>query len=362
MAKKAVYVTNIPAPYREKIHQLVSDRLQGEYHVVYAHTREPDRLWDVKAGAYGRSFLRKSFITYRGRFIHVNFDIWPRLTELDPRVVITTGFNPTFLFAFLWCLLHRRRHIPFADGWLKSEEKLTFIHRLVRRLIYRRSAAFLGASRHTLDLYRHYHCPEAALFQSHLCADNDYYRGFAGAEKRYDIAFSGQIIDRKMPLFFAEVARLLKERKPDIRALILGDGPDRERMLEALRAAGVDHHYAGFASQGDLPAHYASARLFLFPTRQDPWGVVANEACAVGVPVITCENAGAANDLVRNGVNGLILELEAGLWRDRILELLFDPPRMADLSRNALESVKAFSYEAAAQGIVNAIAYAEISA
>jgi putative transposase len=53
----------------------------------------------------------------------------------------------------------------------------------------------------------------------------------------------------------------------------------------------------GYFSQNELPYYYALTRVFLFPTLLDPWGVVANEACAAGVPVITCSNAGAAGDL-----------------------------------------------------------------
>ena len=37
---------------------------------------------------------------------------------------------------------------------------------------------------------------------------------------------------------------------------------------------------AGFARQEDLPRWYGASRVFLFPTQWDPWGVVANEACA----------------------------------------------------------------------------------
>jgi glycosyltransferase involved in cell wall biosynthesis len=357
MTKQAVYVTNIPAPYREKIHQHVSERLNGEYHVVYAHTSEPDRLWNVQPGAYTRSFLKKFFLTFRGRFIHINFDVWSELNRLNPNIVITTGFNPTYLIAFLWCRKKRRKHIPFGDGWLKSEENLTFIHYLVRRYVYKRSSAFLGASRHTLDLYRHYHCPEAALFQSHLCADNDAFKPFVGAEKKYDIMFSGQIIPRKMPLFFVEVAILLKTRKPDLKVLIIGDGPDREAMLYTLTKAGVDFHYPGFVSQKDLPKQYSSAKVFLFPSLQDPWGVVANEACAVGVPVVTCANPGAANDLVIHDHNGFILDLHAEIWCDHVFRLLNDKTLWTTFSQNALEKVQEYNYSAAGEGILSAIRY-----
>jgi glycosyltransferase involved in cell wall biosynthesis len=361
--KKVVYVTNMPQPYREQIHQRVSEQMNGNYHVIYCYTREPDRLWDINPGAYSRSFLKKSFITLKNRppdrtmFIHVNFDIWSELNRLDPQVVITTGYNPTFLFALLWCLVKRRKHIVFTDGWLKSEENLSWVHVLIRKIVFRLSSAFLGASQHTLDLFRHYGCPEKALFLSYLCADNDTYKRFVGAEKKYDILFSGQFIKRKMPLFFVEVARLLKAKMPNLRVLLLGDGPDRESVLEALRTAGVNFTYMGYLSQAELPAHYASSKIFLFPTVLDPWGVVANEACAVGVPVITCSNPGAANELVIHGYNGFVLDLDPKIWCEHVLKLLRDKSQWDTFSRNALEKVQEFNYNAAAEGIVKAAAF-----
>ncbi len=379
MKKKVVYVTAMPTPYREAIHERVSRSLDGDYHVVYCNMQEPNRLWKVEPAKYSKSFLKKSFFklvynigaektskaSRRVRdkvFVHVNFDVWPELNRLDPQIVITTGFNPTFLFAVVWCAIKRRKHISFTDGWLKSEEHLTFIHTFIRRLVFRWSSAFLGASRHSLELFRHYGCPERAIFQSHLCANNDYYKGFIGSDKKYDIVFSGQFIERKMPLFFAEVAILLKSMKPDLRVLLLGDGADRQKFIDALQNGGVDFDYKGYVSQVDLPAHYASAKIFLFPTEMDPWGVVANEACAVGVPVITCSNAGVANDLILNGYNGFVLTLDANLWAEHVMRLLGDNSLWNRFSRNALQKVQEYNYDAAAEGIMKAIKFCGFSA
>ncbi len=363
MKKHVVCVTAMPTPYREAIYERVSVRMNGDYHVVYCHSQEPNRLWQVATGKYDRSFLKKSFFrfrTYVGEvFIHVNFDIWSELNRLDPQIVITTGFNPTFLFAVAWCVLKNRQHISFTDGWSKSEEHLTFVHTFSRRIVFRLSTAFLGASRHTLDLFRRYGCPEEALFQSHLCANNEYYQNFVGTEKRYDIVFSGQFIKRKMPLFFAEVAALLNARIPNLRVLLLGDGEDREAFLSTLRSEGVDFEYKGYASQTDLPAFYASAKVFLFPTEMDPWGVVTNEACAVGVPVVTCPNAGAANELILHAFNGYVLELNAVAWSEHVLRLLHDDILWSTFSRNALKKVQEYNYDAAAEGIMKAIAFCD---
>ncbi len=360
MIKKVVFITNMPVPYREKIHEEVFSILNGRYHVIYAHQKEPDRKWTVPDGAYSKSFLKPAMLKFRGRFIHFNLDVWTLLNFLNPSIVITGGFNPTYLIAFLWCRLKGRKHVPFSDGWLKSEKKLTFLHVLVRKWVYRGSTAFLGASRHSLDLYRHYRCPEGALFQSALCADNQAYFQVNNIEKKYDLLFSGQLIQRKMPLFFAEVALLVHKEWPGLRILILGDGPEKAAMELKLKSVDLKYFFAGFRSQEELPLLYASAKLFLFPTLQEPWGVVANEASAAGVPTLTCSNAGAAGDLIIHGENGFVLPLDAQIWADHALQLLRNQELFRAFQIQARKRVEDFSYGNAAKGIVRAVEYCTI--
>lgn len=359
MNNKIALITNIPAPYRETIHRLVSAHFSGNYTVIYCQQKEPNRQWQLDRHDYHSVTLGGRMVSYKGRFIHINPEVITQLNKLDPGVIITTGFNPTMLLAFAWSLAKGRKHIAMTDGWLKSEAGLSHLHRLVRQLVYWFSAAYLGASRHSLDLYRHYHCREEALFQSHLCANNEAFFPQIGTPKKHDLLFSGQFIAGKMPLFFAEVAQKIRHSKGSCSALVLGDGPLKEEFLGRLSAYGIEVEYPGFVAQQELPPYYASARILLFPTRQEAWGVVANEAMAAGVPVITCDNAGVANDLVQHNKNGYILPLDADTWCHHALQLLRDPALYQQFSANAVAAVQPFNYANAAQGIIDAITFAQ---
>lgn len=355
-----VLITNIPAPYRETIHQMIYQKLQGNYIVFYCDQKEPNREWSFKFGDYEHIFLKQRVFTYKGRFIHFNPDVWKRLNESNPDVVITAGsFNPTILIAFIWSLLKRKKHIPMTDGWLQSEKSLSFIHRWIRKIVYHNSDAYIGASKHSLDLYRSYRCEEKKLFQSHLCANNDLFLRSKLVEKKYDLMFSGQFIERKMPLFFVEVAQRIKAKRGKCSVLILGSGELKEKFLLKLDEYGIDTHYAGYVSQDELPHYYASAKIFLFPTLQDPWGVVANEAMAAGTPVITCENAGVSGDLVLHNQNGFVLPLETQVWAKKAMLLLYDTALYDRMSQQCLIDVQSFSYNHAVQGIVDAINFTQ---
>lgn len=357
MTYKIALITNIPAPYREAIHQQVAEYFHGNYTVIYCHEKEPNRDWRLNERKYPSIILQSNMLAYKGRYIHFNADIFKKLNRLSPDVIITTGFNPTMLFAFAWAKAKGKKHIAMTDGWLGSESHLSWAHRLVRKLVYHFSSAYIGASKHSLDLYRHYRCKENALFQSQLCANNIAFESYRHTPKKYDLMFSGQFIEGKMPLFFAEVAHKVKLLKGSCSVLVLGSGPMEAILLKQLNEYGIDIHFPGFVTQEELPAYYAAARLLLFPTLQDAWGVVANEACAAGTPVITCDNAGVAHDLIQHNKNGFILPLDSKIWSEHAMTLLNDHALYKQFATQAISDVEHFTYQQAAQGIIDAINY-----
>lgn len=66
--------------------------------------------------------------------------------------------------------------------------------------------------------------------------------------------------------------------------------------------------FAGFRQVAELRAFYTSAAAFIHPAMAEPWGLVINEAMACGLPVLSSKNVGAAEELVREGVNGFLFD------------------------------------------------------
>lgn len=354
-------VTNIPAPYRIPVYERLAADPACQLHLVYCSGSEPDRAWKLKGGAFDQVYLKERFWTVKGRFIHFNPDVWGALRRIQPDVVVTTGYNPTHLLAFLYARLHGAAHVVMTDGTKESEAGYSWAHRLVRRVVFAGSAAFVGASQGAMALFAQYGVPVARTFKSHLCADNAAYEGTQHAAKRYDLLFSGRMVGIKNPFFVLEVARSLAARlQRRVSVAFLGSGdlqPELKARAQTL-ADELDVSFPGFIQQADLPSYYAAARVFLFPTAWDPWGVVANEACAAGVPVLVTPQAGVAGDLVVDGRNGWIMPLDVCAWTTRCEWLLTDPDLYARMSAQARELVQPFNFDAAAQGLKSAIVLA----
>jgi glycosyltransferase involved in cell wall biosynthesis len=77
----------------------------------------------------------------------------------------------------------------------------------------------------------------------------------------------------------------------------------------------------GKVPQAALPAHYADADLFVFPTIQDGFGVVLSQARAAGLPIVTTPSGGGT-DVVTDGVDGWIVPAGDGSALVRRLDLL----------------------------------------
>lgn len=357
---KIVIVTNIPAPYRLPIYKRLNEKYGDDFLVIYCAKRESNRLWSLDDFGFNYIFLEENFKEKKDGFnyVHNNPDVFKRLKSFNPDIVITTGFNPTHIYAWLYATLFMKRHICMTDGWKRNEEKLSIVHKMVRKIVFRTSKAFIGAGKNSLDLYRSYKIKDEHLFQSHLCIDNDRFKNNQKFDNReYDLMFSGQFIDIKSPLFFADVAHKISKIKKDLKVLILGDGPLKKVFIDKMNRYKIDYRYVGFVEQKELAKYYSSSKLFLFPTKKDAWGVVVNEAMASGTPVVTTPFAGVVDDLVIDKKNGYILDIDSDIWAKKSIEILNSPKLWKELSQNAKESVEKFNFDNATLGIVEACEY-----
>lgn len=358
---RVALVTNIPAPYRIPVYNLIGPETGIDLHLVYCAAREPNREWNLPALDRPHHYLRETYVNFRGSYIHFNPDVVRCLREIEPDVVITTGFNPTHLLAFGYALRRGCAHVPMTDGTVLSEQKLSWLHRLIRRLVFRRSRAFVAAARAGLDIYRRYGCPEDSLFRSALCVDNAAFAGHAGGNKRYDLLFCGRIVAVKNPLFVLQVAQATSRLiGRSVSICFVGSGPLEGAVRSSAAAmSGIEASFPGFATQEALPRRYGECRVLLLPSLWDPWGVVANEACAAGVPVIASPFAGVSGELVRDGITGFVRALDVDAWAEAAARLLRDVELYRRLSEAAASlAASEFGFDGAARGLVAAIRHA----
>ncbi len=124
-------------------------------------------------------------------------------------------------------------------------------------------------------------------------------QGFAPDE--VVVSFVSRLVKEKGPDVFAEVVRRLQREELLVRALVVGDGPEREAMAQALPRASFTGHISGEA----LATAYASSDVFLFPSETETFGNVTLEAMASGLAPV-CADAAGSRSLIDDGRTGLL--------------------------------------------------------
>jgi glycosyltransferase involved in cell wall biosynthesis len=123
------------------------------------------------------------------------------------------------------------------------------------------------------------------------------------------VVFAGRLIPEKQAATIVPAVVLAARRIPGLRGVIFGDGPERERVLEAIERAGPDAPVSapGFAPEEEVRDALARSMCVLLPTRREGLGTIVIEAAALGVPsVIVTGPDNGAMELVESGLNGYV--------------------------------------------------------
>jgi glycosyltransferase involved in cell wall biosynthesis len=94
------------------------------------------------------------------------------------------------------------------------------------------------------------------------------------------------------------------------RLVLVGDGPDEAALRAQAEALGIKQQveFAGFLGAEAVARQLADALVLVLVSREEQWGLVVNEALAFHLPLIVAEPVGSRDALVRNLVNGFVVE------------------------------------------------------
>ena len=134
----------------------------------------------------------------------------------------------------------------------------------------------------------------------------------APASDGSDVIYAGRLITDKNVDLLIKAIGLMKPSHPGIRCLIIGDGPERDRLERLTRDLGLTEQvkFPGFLeSSGEVLAHLKASRVFVLPSTREGFGLALAEANACGIPAVTVRHPlNAAAELIVDGKNGFIAE------------------------------------------------------
>jgi phosphatidylinositol alpha-mannosyltransferase len=160
------------------------------------------------------------------------------------------------------------------------------------------------------------------------------------------IFYVGRLEKRKGVMCLLEAFQRLQERVPDVRLLIAGEGPDREKLQDFVDMEALDNvEFLGYISEADKIRYLQSCDVFCSPALYgESFGIVLVEAIACGIPTVAGANPGYQSVLTGRGSLGLVNSKDTEDFARRLELLLTDETIRASWKKWAKEYIGQYDY------------------
>jgi glycosyltransferase involved in cell wall biosynthesis len=376
MATQSVtLLTNFVPPYLVSLFTALRDRV-GRLSLVVSTQMEANRPWSFQGESLPVQVQRTLTLPRTWRhpsgfsettYLHLPVDTLPILWRERPDVIVSTELGLRTLQALVYRMLRPRTRIVL---WVSisedSERGRGRVREVLRRWILDRIDAVVVSGESGARYIAALGFPDEAIFRMPLYAARTDAprpppRNRTQREQRR-LLYVGQLVSRKgIDGFLDVLARWAGERpQQEVEFWIVGDGPARTALEARRLPSNVRLRFCGNVAYDDLNDYYARTGLLVFPTLADDWGVVVNEALAMGMPVLGSVRSQAVADVVREGHTGWRFRPESPEEMLAALDRAFSTPTVAleRMRGECLEQARRFAPEIVVEQMLAAIAFA----
>jgi len=160
--------------------------------------------------------------------------------------------------------------------------------------------------------------------------------------------FVGRLTTQKGLTYLLHAIPLVKRALPDVKFLVVGEGPEEEPLKREAARLGISSHivFVGKVSHESIAEIYSIADVFVLPSLSESFSNVMLEAMAMQCPSIITK-VGVASEILEDHKTAVLIEpRESEELASKIVELLTDRALANDLGFEARELVrKNYSWE-----------------
>jgi glycosyltransferase involved in cell wall biosynthesis len=307
---------------------------------------------------------------YSRRLMVVSPGIVSHLLQFKPDVIFAQAYSLWTLLALLLKPWGKWKFIIIYDGSSpNSDFRDSTLRSFFRRAMSRYADAFVansyGAKDYLIDgvgakpenvFTKTYLVPDAATLQQSL--END---EIAKLQLKHPVfLYVGRITPRKGLKSLLEACSLLQNQGyEDYSLVVIGTGEQREELEAFIKERHLEARvtWVGWVEYGCLGAYFQQADVFVFPTFEDIWGMVALEAMVFGKPVLCSKGAGAA-EMIVEGENGYIFDPYDPEDLAIAMRRFLDHPELIDsMGKQSQQLISKKNPSSAAQSFVEVISY-----
>lgn len=339
--RKVIFIATHPIQYYVPLYQKLALKKELNSIVFYCSDETVSGSFDKEFGVnvkwdipllenYNYKFLKnyswKSSIS-KGFFGVINLGLIKELWKAEKSLIVVQGWNKSsYLMSFLFGKLFGHKVAIRGDNPLKHEASRSAFMKMLRQIVFKylmfpRIDKFLYTGYQNKKFYEYFGVKENKLFYTPHCVDNYRFQNEYDALKTKKIKlrdelgisadvsiilYSGKYIPKKRPL------DLLKAILPieNVFTIFMGDGELRENMEKLINEYRIRDRVllTGFVNQSNISKFYTIADVFIMCSEEgETWGLSTNEAMNFELPLILYDSVGCADDLLKNGRNGILV-------------------------------------------------------
>lgn len=180
-------------------------------------------------------------------------------------------------------------------------------------------------SRYLLDIARQYRYKGgAAVLPNGVAIEQFKNREEKKTHERSTVITVSRLVEKNGVDVLIRAIAEVQKKIPDIQCTIIGDGPEREKLLQQVRVLKLEEHilFLGSIPNGEVPAYLHRADVFVRASRSEGMGNVFVEALASGLPIIGTP-VGGIPDIIENGKTGIFANGNDPMdFAEKIIQLL----------------------------------------
>jgi glycosyltransferase involved in cell wall biosynthesis len=235
-------------------------------------------------------------------------------------------------------------HEVWGDYWYEYLGWKGFVGKTTERLVARLTSENVAVSKTTAKNLNHLGlCHDIKIIPNGI--DLTRIRSISPSSELWDIIFVGRLIKEKHADMLINALELLLHEFPDIRVLIIGEGPEylnTKHLIDEKKLNDNIHMCGFYGNHDDLIAQLKSSKVFVLPSTREGFGISALEALACGLPVVTVNyQTNAIRDLITKS-NGFLSSLSA---EDIAHQISLALKNHAEMRTACIESAESFDWD-----------------
>ncbi len=328
LVQRVLHITNRPTPYRLPWFREVDRTLDGagaSLHVLFLGRSKTERMWQIRP---------EEFSGFHNEFLPgldaPHQEAIEAIDRVKPTVVVLAWAMDFTAFRILRAC--QARAIPCVvmcgeSPWSARAGTWRHLRGLFRRYFYRNATGFITYGDSSTDyllscglagdrVHTGLNVVDTGFFRTSV---EGYRRAGVGAvdadgrpipSDRFSchLLFVGYLLAVKGVCETLEALASLDRN--DIALHVVGEGPEREEVRRLAATLGIaDRVFLhGYKQTSELPRFYAFADALVFPSLWEVFGLVMVEGAASSLPIIASRFAGGTVEVVRDGVNGFVVD------------------------------------------------------